>query len=367
MSTENRTVFDRSDGFVAKVVAHPLLTTVFDEVRAITRNPAGTSLVLEVGPTGAGKTTMITRLVRELREEAGSEMSQKPGMIPVIVVEARSPEEGMFHWGDFYLRFLKAASEPMIEHKSLEGIDTESRKAQKLTGTVSALRRAVESCIRHRETKVIIIDEAQHLTKVPNARRMHDQMDAIKSLASLSDALFVMVGTYELLPLLNRSGQLARRTRCIHFPRYRLDRPEDRSVLRNIIAAFQEAMPFAKSTDLQQHFEYLYFGTLGCIGMLKNWLRRAVVHALERNKDSLELNDLEATVLSNDSLLQIFREIQDGEEHLERNARCGDELRRMLGLAAAASSVGEANGAESGRRRLVGERKPIRDPVGVKG
>src|SRR5256885_2128308 len=100
MSTENKTAPERDEGFAGKVVAHPILTSVFSEVRAITRNPAGTSLVLEVGPTGAGKTTMITRLVRELREEWATEMREKPGIIPVIKVEAHSPENGMFQWAD---------------------------------------------------------------------------------------------------------------------------------------------------------------------------------------------------------------------------------------------------------------------------
>ena len=44
MTTGNQTTPERDERFVGKVVAHPILTNVFNDVRAITRNPAGTSL-----------------------------------------------------------------------------------------------------------------------------------------------------------------------------------------------------------------------------------------------------------------------------------------------------------------------------------
>jgi len=114
--------------------------------------------------------------------------------------------------------------------------------AQKPT-TFSELRLAVEQTIRHRGTKVVILDEAQHLTKVANARRLQDQMDAVKSISSFAGVQFVMVGTYELLTLLNRNGQLARRTRCIHFRRYDFEKPAHREAFTNLVGMFEARLP----------------------------------------------------------------------------------------------------------------------------
>lgn len=362
---DENTIEERIAGFEAKVVAHPILKSVFEEVLAITRHPAGASLLLVIGPTGVGKTTLINRLEQQLQQDGITAMHHDPGFIPVAKVEAPSPDDGKFHWGDFYVRFLEAVHEPMIEHKTLEVLENEIRQRRKVSGTFSELRRAMENCIRHRGTKAIIVDEAQHLTKVPNARRMLDQMDAIKSLASLSGVLFILVGTYELLPLLNQSGQLARRSRLIHFPRYQLVSREDQARFRSVMATFQKAMPFAGGNALLPQFNYLYQGSLGCIGILKDWLKRAVVQALTRDSDSLTLADLEATAHGNDTLLQIFREIQLGEAQIEHNQQCGDELRKALGLEQKNYPTKPVNGKTTQRRGSVGERKPARDPVGV--
>ena len=59
------------------------------------------------------------------------------------------------------------------------------------------------------------MDEAQHLKKFASGRRLLDQMDILKSLASLTDTIHVLIGTYELLGLADLSAQLNRRSREI--------------------------------------------------------------------------------------------------------------------------------------------------------
>jgi hypothetical protein len=352
--------------FSDRVIAHPALDSVFREVQAIVRHPAGSTIVAVVGPTGVGKTTLIRKAHRGVLDESDVAMRADPGHIPIVLVEAPSPDNGSFHWGDFYVRFLEAAVEPMVDTKSIEIFEQELRERRRKAGTFAELRRAVEHCIRYRGTKVVIIDEAQHLTKVPNARRLQDQLDTIKSLASLSGVLFAMVGTYDLLTLLNQNGQLARRTRRIHFPRYNLDHQADRLAFQNILGMFESRLPFPGAGILGQHQEYLYQGCLGCVGTLKDWLRRALAHAVEAGQKSLKPADLEATILDNGSLLTILQEIRDGETRIATVAQESDHLRTMLGLIRPkALSTARTSETASLPRRAVGERKPVRDPLGV--
>jgi hypothetical protein len=231
---------------------------------------------------------------------------------------------------------------------------------------VPELRWAVEQGIKHRGTKVVIIDEAQHLTKVASARRLQDQMDTVKSLSSLAGVQFVMVGTYELLSLLNRNGQLARRTRCIHFHRYNFETPADRQAFANLLHMFELRLPVKADGILVDNLEFIYERCLGCIGILKDWLKLACNHALYAGHDSLEIADLEARALTQDSLLQILQEIVEGERAIEGARRRTDELRAKLGIKPVASSVPADGGAKQPAvRRSVGERHPIRDTVGV--
>ena len=53
-----------------------------------------------------------------------------------------------------------------------------------------------------------------------SGRRLLDQMDNLKSLANMTNTVHVLIGTYDLLGLMNSSAQLSRRSIEIHFPRY---------------------------------------------------------------------------------------------------------------------------------------------------
>ncbi len=212
----------------------------------------------------------------------------------------------------------------------------------------------------------MIIDEAQHLTKVHNARSLQDQMDTIKSLASLAGVQFILVGTYELLTLLNQSGQLARRSRCIHFRRYHFEKPADRQTFLNVLGMFQSRLPVQASGLLVENVAYIYEHCLGLVGVLKDWLKLACEHTTGAGRTLLEPQDLQETALSNDSLLQMLQEILEGEGRIEGSMLHGDKLREKLGLQKAENPTAPLGvGKAASPRRGVGERKPNRDPVGV--
>jgi hypothetical protein len=351
--------------FDERVIAHPALESVFKALETVVRQPGAIPLVIVVGPSGVGKSTLVRKLHQKILNESVATMKSDPGVIPIVLVVAISPDKGAFDWTDFYERFLKAANEPMIANKEFDTVEGETQRREK-KGSHRALRRAVEQCIRHRGTKIVIVDEAQHLSKVLNARRLQDQMDAIKSLADLAGAQFVMVGTKELFTLLNQNGQLARRTRCIHFPRYRLDSASDRQSFLNILGTFEARLPVQAAGILVKHSEYIYERCLGCVGTLKDWLKLAVRQTIDAGRSSLDLKDLENTALSNESLIQMLQEIREGEAKIESDSLRRDELRNLLGLQKNQETSPEANSTKSTHsRRTVGERAPVRDPVGI--
>jgi hypothetical protein len=222
----------------------------------------------------------------------------------------------------------------------------------------------MEECIRQRGIKVVIVDEAEHLTKMVNARRLQDQMDTIKSLASLSAVQFVMIGTYELLALLNQNGQLARRTRSIHFRRYDYNNPADRQSLINLLGMFESRLPVPAGGLLVNHADFIYEHCLGCIGVLKSWLMEASIRAVDARRGALTMADLEATVQTDDALLQMLQEIIEGERSVGGWTQRGGELRAKLDLQQVISPAAAPGSAiVPPIRRSVGERKPIRDPV----
>src|SRR5262249_4679357 len=139
-----------------------------------------------------------------------------------------------------------ALNEPLIPHKILAGREVRADgSGGLLLGQAAApeLRRALEQCLLHRRPAAVIVDEAQHLKKMASGRRLLDQMDVLKSLAALTRTVHVLLGTYELLGLATLSGQLSRRSREIHFGRYRADEPADRRAFRSVLLTFQHHLP----------------------------------------------------------------------------------------------------------------------------
>lgn len=350
--------------FGSQVLAHPILKRVRSESLEQIYAPSGPPISAVVGPTGVGKTTLSSNIEKEILIEDKERMLADPGYIPIIRVEAPAPELSRASWGDFYKRTLIQLKEPLIEQKGTDVIDPGQRKSRK-GQSVPDLRRSVENCFRCRMTRVFLIDEAQHLSRVPHGRHLKDQMETIKSMASLSGVRIVMIGTYELLDLLSLNGQLARRTGVIHFPRYRYEVPDEFEAFQNILGMFQSRLPLPCKPSLVDQAEMIYLGTLGCVGLLKDWLSRALWRALNEGVDKLIQAHLKASAYHTSSLKKIAEEISEGESRLAEDVDCEKSIRLLLGM-----PQGEQNretGAAPVPRRnwRVGERAPVRDRVGV--
>jgi len=143
-----------------------------------------------------------------------------------------------------------------------------------------------------------MIDEAQHLSKMASGRRLLDQLDVVKSIANQTRIVHVLFGTYDLLAFRNLNGQLSRRSLDVHFPRYRAESASERQVFINILQSFAHHMPLAEPPDLAANWELLYERSIGCVGILKQWLMRALYSVLRCGGKTIARKDLEAQALS---------------------------------------------------------------------
>src|SRR5260370_41223683 len=75
------------------------------------------TLIIVIGPTGVGKSTLRRRVETALIEKMAAEMEIDAGRIPFISIEAVAPDNGIFNWRDHYQRILAQIQEPAIQHK----------------------------------------------------------------------------------------------------------------------------------------------------------------------------------------------------------------------------------------------------------
>jgi energy-coupling factor transporter ATP-binding protein EcfA2 len=367
--------------FRAYTMAHPRLLAAREDLLNAIHEVAPNSLILLMGPTGVGKTTLRAKVEQILTTEMLPELRADPVRLPVVSVECIAPESGTFSWRDHFRRLLLQMDEPLVDYKvNPEAPVRMGERATKfLPGARAAgsqYHHAVEQALHFRRPVAVLLDEAQHLARMSSGRRLSDQLDVIKSLANCTRTVHVLLGTYELLAFRNLSAQLSRRSIDIHFPRYRVDDSNDRKIFLAVLRSFEQQIPLSEPPRLVEEWEYLYERSIGCVGVLKDWLVRALTGVFRRNASALTLRDLQAHAPSVAQCDKMLSEALEGEVSLREDAEGSKRLRTRLGLdcretSRASSSTGVARQvtiettSRQKRLRRPGQRHPHRDPIGV--
>ena len=357
-------------------VVHPHLKKAYEQFRDAVSNPGGASLIFLFGPTGVGKTTLLRQITKVMVEEYCSLLVKDSDYLPVATTEARAPESGSFDWKGYYQSVLASLIELPVRAYGIPKRSQlkKSRRSQKNIGSnishLSTLREQVIVNIRHRRLIVFLTDEAQRFSKMASSSRQQAQMDAMQSMASMTNILHGLFGTYELLEFRNLSGQLSRRSIDIHFPRYQADCSSDLVEFQRVLKSFGKKMTLDNPPELETHWEYFYERSIGCVGILKDWLTQAYRKALTENASSLTHKHWQPYAPSVSKCLQMAAEAIEGEKAFQFESGELTLLRQKLGLSGVSSSVSSTDNSSldltnaQQRKQRPGIRQPRRDVVG---
>jgi len=333
---------ERLAWFENRAVEHRMMDATKKHLRRLLRSGRRYPVILLVGPTGIGKSTLLTIVKNEIIRELLPSLEANPGQIPIASVEAFSPESGSFNWKDHYTNCLAELRDVLIMNK-LKDVDCELCRGKirlNDNSRVSAptFRHALVHALIHRRPLGFFIDEAQHLMKMSSGRGVLDQMDVIKCIAGATRIPHVLFGTYDLLLMRNLNGQLSRRNFEIHFSRYKYDNSADLLEFRKVLRSFESLMPITETPDLQTHRDFIYERSLGCVGTLKEWLSRALELALDEPSEQLTLEHLGDTAMSITRCKKIAEEIHSGETQLSEDITARPKLLSLLGMTKGSNS-----------------------------
>jgi DNA polymerase III delta prime subunit len=374
----------RLDQFKAFAARHPRLDQVEHEVLHAIWEPAGFAYLLVYGPSGVGKSTMIHHIVRRLNTPAGG-----TGHRPLLLLEVRPPDGELFHRTDYYRTALRCLGQTSFERRMMVDLNTEhawEKKGGRRTASryhdEPELRYALEDALRTQHVRAVVLDEAQHLMQGGQAATALDQLDWIKSMTNVTGVLHILLGTYSLVHFCNLNGQTARRGLEVHFPRYHFREESDGQAFRNVLLTLLAQVPLiVDQAALLQHWPYFYARSLGCVGVLKEWLVRATALALREGSEALTLPHLERRALSDAKCARMAADIQEGEQTLHSSEEHRQRLLALLGMSDIPSLTSDTAmpsapielaraGAHAASphpsvRPPVGQRRPQRDPVGA--
>jgi energy-coupling factor transporter ATP-binding protein EcfA2 len=372
---------ERREYFTNYTVAHPRLVQICEEILWAIYDSLPGTIILLYGATGVGKSTVLRGVEKVLIENALPDLQRDPGRLPVVKIHIKSPESGSFDWKEYFKLLLTILEEPLVDRKiDLSQWIVEHNKNMQLIGTEkpsrSRFRDAAETTLLHRKPKAVLIDDAQHFGVISSGRKLLDQLNTIKSVADQSKVTHVLAGTFDLVPFRNLNGQLSRRSIDIHFKRYMADSEEDRQAFINVLGTFQQQLPLIEMPNLVSEWDYFYERSIGCVGVLKDWLSRALALALREGQKTITREHLDRRALKLEQCKKMLSEAAMFEKELEESEATHLQLREDIGLdkkpksnkSATLPSQAEKQGTGKKPRRdgRVGQRAAVRDKVGSK-
>jgi GTPase SAR1 family protein len=333
---------------------HHRFMRVMKKLMFYTSDPFDPSIILLMGTTGVGKTTIVNQFCREFSDDWDKRLKNETdeivrakmfSSIPISYMVSPTAESGNFSNRSFYVSLLSPLGEWGINRKTSYKPKILERAHR---ARVDDLHEASINSLNHRNTQICFVDEAQHITSSNSNRRNREILDGIKTLSDETETTFVFIGTEELRKFAHLTGQLSRRVILIKFPSYS-DSTEDLFHFRSIVKSMGSKMPFCEPQDLSPYYDLLYEKSLGLIGVLTETLYNAVKYALYQGFDRITPDCIQFGLKDEESLKSIRRD-QDptyylgdfGSDDRSNNSRRG----------------------KNSRRKKPGRRNPTRDKTG---
>jgi energy-coupling factor transporter ATP-binding protein EcfA2 len=345
------------------LISHPRLQEALEAIiqaicppgeGASTRRPG--TMVLVIGPSRVGKTTLIRLLEERLLARTKELMVSDPSFMPFASILAVGAGTNRFEWAEYYRAVLRALHDPSVDGKVAR---IRARE----------LREAMETALSVRKPLAIIVDEAHHLAEAARGSRLQSQLNHLKHFENATGASHILVGTYEMRPFRKANAQLACRSVDVHFPRYDATIDSDAQVFQSTVWALQRQLPVEKEPPLVDHWEFLYARSIGCIGLLKMHLNRALNLALTEQAKTVTLTHLRKTALSETRVELALRNALESEAELIESDSADERLLTLLGLRGshrtlqAKAGTNELQPAPKKQDR-PGKRSPGRDATG---
>ena len=351
-----------------KVLDHPKFTDAIHRSLSKIHYDRSLSFGFVVGVSGVGKSTAMRSLQGSLMAHVKTHPELNYG--PPIMLSMHAPERKVFGWRDFYYESLVTAlNEPAMHQKCNanrmleEYLRTgEIRKYQ--ARTIAELRQIFIRAVNDRRPAALFVDEVQELVKVKSREKAHDNLDVLKSLSDRIQVPVIGFGTSRAYEMLYQNEQTARRADVIHFERY-VASSADARIFSEVLYAVKHALDVPLSKHLPSDTLYFYERTAGCVGVLLDWVKKAVAIGIGDKASVVSKKHLDETALGQEQMAALTKKIKDAQRILSKHQDFSptsylNEDPSLFG------SIPPGNETDHMKKRKPGQRLPTQDPTGIR-
>lgn len=357
------TLQTRLEAFIDFKVKHPRLEEMDRDLMRLIQGYRRYTMLALYGTTGVGKSTVISRVAKRLREE-----EPDPSAVPVVVIKASPEDIGASARLDYYRQVLAQLQGHVGVRdrvKNLPLFTTPEKKSRDPAEWLD-MRAAVQYALSLLRVKVVFVDEGQHLMYVDAPHKPTAQLDWLKTFTDQTNVLHVLVGNFDVYDFCHLNAQAARRMRDLPFHRYHLNNETECSEFATALRTFLEKVPLDVDVpDLLSHWRWFGEWSLGCIGVLSDWLVETVDALCQQGETTLTIEALKRHALQPDQRVRMEMEARTGERKVElAKAQSEHELQRLLGNTMALPGItvtsASRNGVESAPEQSASTRSKTR-------
>jgi hypothetical protein len=369
MQTIDLAKIELLEDFRTLKVKHPRQEEIQQFLREAILGHRRYTLIDLYGMSGVGKSTVMGEVAQMI-----SSAETDPAVVPSVLVQGSPEDVGSAARLDYYQQILdQLQHHPAIRDRT-KNVPLYINRGKKSSDPVEWLqmRNAVEYALALLRVKVVFVDEAQHLLAPDPVRKPTAQLDWLKALANRTNVLHVLGGNFDLYEYCHLSGQVVRRMRDQHFPRYHLDNQKECEEFVGALKSLLEHVPLSVDvTALLERWRWFGEWSVGCVGVLGDWIVDTVDTLWRKGETVLTIEALTEHALQPDQRTRLEMEARTGEHRVARaKAQSEQELQRLLSTPApegkllqvmpSAPSTTDAGRAKGNRI----ERALSRDPVG---
>ncbi|CRD59160.1 AAA family ATPase [Stenotrophomonas maltophilia] len=269
---------DRITPRLVGVVGHRNFIATEAFLRTFCENIGGGNIIAIIGPSNCGKSLLLLRLAKYLREVVFKDAH--PESTPVIGAFVLPSNDSRVTPKYVIQMLLGDARHPLYDPLKLEQSRHRGSSGSKTEADHLKLLRNLFSISR---IEFVLLDDAQSIARTKNEEFGATLLESLKVLSGPGQNL-VLTGGYELLgPLLAHRAHLAARVTIVHLSPY--EGEADYVAWQGIIRAIENANPhgIGENGALRACSRELYVQCHGCIGVLDKRLQQVIAYAAACN------------------------------------------------------------------------------------